>query len=229
MSDFPQAFATAARLVSAAEQVQPQLFTSPKKGSPEVVKARQLMIYLLHTEGGFQQKQIADALHRHHSTVKHALDVIEERRDCASFDSALERLAGAFRSVVRPNAAPAVAERPAKLSDPFVTALTRALMLADLWRSGSTIETTREDARTTVGVFLPNLIQGDRQHDHERAQAIRRVLAEHLIAAGYRAVFTDAFWCAKGDRGWRVVAKGQKPNPHAPKSPHTAPDRTPGA
>ena len=229
MSDFPQAFATAARLVSAAEQVQPQLFTSPKKGSPEVVKARQLMIYLLHTEGGFQQKQIADALHRHHSTVKHALDVIEERRDCASFDSALERLAGAFRSVVKPNAAPAVAERPAKLSDPFVTRITRDLMLADLWRSGSAIEASREASRITLWAFLPNVLQHDRQTDHERAQAIRRVMAEHLIADGFRAVFTDVFWCPKGERGWRVVAKGQKPNPHASEHPHTAQDRTPGA
>lgn len=222
MSAFPQAFSTAARLVAAAEQVQPQLFTSPKKGAPAVVKARQLLIYLLHTEGGFQQKQIADALHRHHSTVKHALDVIEERRDCPTFDSALERLAAAFRSVIKP-APPAIASpRQAEPADPFVTSITRALMLADLWRSGSTMEATREDIRTTLGVFLPNLLQGDRQQDHERAQAIRRVLAEHLISEGYRSVFTDAFWCAKGDRGWRVVAKGHKPNPHAPKSPHTA-------
>ncbi|MFP5449881.1 MAG: hypothetical protein ACLGHU_14175 [Alphaproteobacteria bacterium] len=49
MSAFPQAFSTAARLVAAAEQVQPQLFTSAKKGAPAVVKARQLLIYLLHT------------------------------------------------------------------------------------------------------------------------------------------------------------------------------------
>ena len=134
-----------------------------------------------------------------------------------------------FEAVLLLTPRPPTEKPPAPLSDPLATKVTHALMLADLWRSGSTIETTREDARTTVGVFLPNLIQGDRQHDHERAQAIRRVLAEHLIAAGYRGVFTDAFWCAKGDRGWRVVAKGQKPNPHAPKSPHTAPDRTPGA
>ena len=85
---------------------------------------------------------------------------------------------------------------PTPATDPLADRVTATLMLADLWRSGSTIEATREDIRTILGVFLPNLLQGDRQQDHERAQAIRRVLAEHLISEGYRSIFTDAFWCA---------------------------------
>lgn len=205
---FAQDFSTVARLVSAAQGVQPELFTSAKKGSPEVVSCRQLMIYLLHTEGGYQQKQIAQAMHRHHSTVKHALDVVEDRRECPTFDGALERLARTYRDLI---VSPQASAKPTstRLSDPLTTLITNRLILADLWRSDSSIQTTRDPSRIGLSVFLPELTQGDRQHDHERAQAIRRVLTESLMEAHFRSVFTDALWCGSGKRGWRVVARAQ--------------------
>lgn len=99
--------------------------------------------------------------------------------------------------------------KPERLTDPLADRITAKLALADLWRSGVTIEVTRDQTRVSLRVFLPEIAQGGRAHDHERAQSIRRVLSEALIDADFRSVFTDALWCDKGGRGWSVVGRGQ--------------------
>lgn len=99
MSDFPAAMRMASRLIAAIADMEPALFTSPKKGAPAVVQARHLLVYLLHTEGQFQQATIADALHRHHSTVKNSIEVISGLREDPAFDAALEQLGAMFRTL----------------------------------------------------------------------------------------------------------------------------------
>lgn len=99
MIAFPKAMHMAACLIEALTDVEPALFTGERKGSPHVVQARHLLVYLLHTEGQFQQQQIAEALHRHHSTIANSIEVVSNMREDAAFDAALEQLGSLFRSL----------------------------------------------------------------------------------------------------------------------------------
>jgi len=68
-------------LVAAVFELEPDAFTGEEKGSADRVHARQVLFYLLNTEAGFHQVEIAEALGRHRSTVGHAIEVMTGIRD----------------------------------------------------------------------------------------------------------------------------------------------------
>lgn len=97
---FPFAFRCASRLVAAVYDLEPALFTNPRKGAPAVVYARQVLAYLLYTEGDFALVRIAEPLGRHHSTVGHSVRVITTLRDDPDADDAFGRLGQMYRDLV---------------------------------------------------------------------------------------------------------------------------------
>lgn len=103
-SDIAWALRCAARLVGAVFDLPPETFTSPKKGPPAHVHARQVLIYVLHTEADFEQATIAEALRRHHSTIWHAIQVVDGMREQAEVDRALTRIGEMFRDLRDANA-----------------------------------------------------------------------------------------------------------------------------
>jgi chromosomal replication initiation ATPase DnaA len=94
---FSAAMRCLVRLVAALFDLDPDDFTGPNKGSPHQVLARQSLIYLLHTEGGFEQTEIADALGRHHSTAWHAIRVVTGLRDDDEIDRAFTLLGEVYQ------------------------------------------------------------------------------------------------------------------------------------
>lgn len=98
----------------------------------------------------------------------------------------------------------------AKKTDPGVDAVITGMVAADLWRHDVSVELTRDGSRVSLRVLLPEVVQGGRTHDAERAQRIRSVVAEALRADGYRGIFTDALWCERGTKGWAIIARGQQ-------------------
>lgn len=99
MTDLPWSLRCASRLVGAVYDLAPEVFMAPAKGPPEHVHARQIVAYLLSMEGGFDQKEVAVAMGRHHSTVWHAVQKIEALRDEDEMDRAVTRIADMYRSL----------------------------------------------------------------------------------------------------------------------------------
>lgn len=88
------------RLVAAVFDLEPETFLRPNKGRPEHVHARQVVMYLLRTEGGFDQALIGRALGgRHHSTVWHAVQRVERLRDDEALDAAITALQAMYREL----------------------------------------------------------------------------------------------------------------------------------
>ena len=63
-----------------------------RRGSPSVVRVRQIVMYLAHVALGLSPAQIALVLDRDRSSVTLALRVIEDGRDDPAFDQFLARL-----------------------------------------------------------------------------------------------------------------------------------------
>jgi chromosomal replication initiation ATPase DnaA len=70
-----------------------------KRGAPVEAFARQVAMYLAHVALGLNLTEVARLFDRDRSTVAHACALIEDRRDAAPFDSALDLLEGALRLV----------------------------------------------------------------------------------------------------------------------------------
>lgn len=68
------------------------------RGMARVALARQTAMYLAHTVGGLSLTEVGAMFDRDRTTVAHACAVVEDRRDDANFDRALELLE---RAVVR--------------------------------------------------------------------------------------------------------------------------------
>lgn len=85
------------RIIGAAFDMEPSTFVGATKGSPAHVHARQILFYLLHTEGCFEQAEIADVLGRHRSTVSHAVQVVLALREEPEIDAALTCLGEVYR------------------------------------------------------------------------------------------------------------------------------------
>ena len=64
----------------------------PERGRRELVRARQIAMYLAHVAMSMSLSRVAFAFERDRSTVAHACHRIEEMRDDARFDSWLEAL-----------------------------------------------------------------------------------------------------------------------------------------
>lgn len=100
-TDFDFAFRCASCLVGAVFGLDPSLLVGEKKGSPSVVHARQVFMYLLYTEGpGYGSVAIARAAGRHHSTVLHSIEKIGAMREDEDLDASLTRLGEMFRELV---------------------------------------------------------------------------------------------------------------------------------
>lgn len=82
----------AASLVGYALEVKAEDILLPERGRRELVRARQIAMYLAHVALSMSLSRVAFAFERDRSTVAHACHRIEEMRDDASFDSWLEAL-----------------------------------------------------------------------------------------------------------------------------------------
>lgn len=60
----------------------------------QVALARQVAMYLLHTQCSRSQSDVASAFWRDRTTVRHACSVIEDGRDVADFEHRIARLEG---------------------------------------------------------------------------------------------------------------------------------------
>lgn len=98
-SPFGYALHCLTHLIAAALGMEPASFVGETKGSPQSVHARQVLFYLLHTEGEFPQAEIANALGRNRSTVAHAMQVIIAMREEAEIDQALDKLGVYYREL----------------------------------------------------------------------------------------------------------------------------------
>jgi chromosomal replication initiation ATPase DnaA len=67
------------------------------RGSPAEAFARQVAMYLAHVGFGLSIKEVARLFARDRKTVAHACALVEDRRDAAPFDRALDLLEGALR------------------------------------------------------------------------------------------------------------------------------------
>jgi hypothetical protein len=70
---------------------------APKRGSPPEAFARQVAMYLVHVGLGLSLSEVARLFARDRRTVAHACALVEDRRDAAPFDRALDLLEGALR------------------------------------------------------------------------------------------------------------------------------------
>ncbi len=73
-----------------------QLWTRTR-GGPDAAFARQVAMYLAHVGGGLNYTEVGRLFARDRTTVAHACGLIEDRRENASFDRAIELLEGAMR------------------------------------------------------------------------------------------------------------------------------------
>lgn len=82
----------AVSLVAYALELKAEDILIPDRGRRELVRARQVAMYLTHVGMGMSLARVAIAFERDRSTVAHACHRIEEQRDDASFDAWLEAL-----------------------------------------------------------------------------------------------------------------------------------------
>ncbi len=76
-----------------------------------VAHARQVAIYLAHVGCGEAMDQVVAGFGRHRTTVRHACSCIEDRRDDANFDRALDLLEGVLRGYLDAFIPDAIQER----------------------------------------------------------------------------------------------------------------------
>lgn len=67
------------------------------RGSPTIAFARQVAMYLAHISCGLTLTEVGRVFGRDRTTVAHACGLVEDRREHAPFDRALELLEGAMR------------------------------------------------------------------------------------------------------------------------------------
>lgn len=78
---------------------------SPQRRNEAASRARQAIYYACNIALGWQDRRIARAFGRRHSTIQHGLRVIEDRRDTPAFDArilTLEHAASALGAVTPP-------------------------------------------------------------------------------------------------------------------------------
>src|SRR6056297_2945379 len=84
--------ALAVSLVAYALEIKAEDILMPDRGPREMVRARQVSMYLTHVGLGMSLSRVAIAFERDRSTVAHACHRIEEFRDDPGFDAWLEAL-----------------------------------------------------------------------------------------------------------------------------------------
>ncbi len=82
----------AASLVGYVLELKAEDILLPDRGPRDMVRARQVAMYLSHVGLEMSLSRVASAFDRDRSTVAHACHRIEEMRDEADFDAWLDRL-----------------------------------------------------------------------------------------------------------------------------------------
>ncbi len=82
----------AASLVGYALELKAENILRPHRGPRDLVRARQVAMYLTHVGLGMSLSRVANAFERDRSTVAHACHRIEEMRDESAFDDWLDTL-----------------------------------------------------------------------------------------------------------------------------------------
>lgn len=91
----------AASLVAYALELKAEHILLPDRGSRDLVRARQVAMYLTHVGLEMSLSRVAMAFERDRSTVAHACHRIEEMRDEPEFDSLLDQLERGLATVAR--------------------------------------------------------------------------------------------------------------------------------
>jgi chromosomal replication initiation ATPase DnaA len=89
-------------MVAGVFDVESDLLRLPTRGRARVALARQVAMYLAHIACGISLTEVGELFERDRTTVAHACAVIEQRRDDANFDAALELLEGIVRILIGP-------------------------------------------------------------------------------------------------------------------------------
>jgi chromosomal replication initiation ATPase DnaA len=82
--------------------VDTDLIRRPTRGRARVALARQVTMYLAHVACGLSLTEPGALLERDRTTVAHACQVVEERRDDPRFDRAIELLEHVTKVLTRP-------------------------------------------------------------------------------------------------------------------------------
>ncbi|MEL6724823.1 MAG: helix-turn-helix domain-containing protein [Pseudomonadota bacterium] len=82
----------AVSLVAYTLEIRAEEILQPERGPRELVRARQVAMYLTHVGLGMSLSRVAIAFERDRSTVAHACHRIEEMRDDPAYDTWLEAL-----------------------------------------------------------------------------------------------------------------------------------------
>ncbi len=80
------------RVVASIYEVDTTLLTAPKRGNANVAFARQITMYLAHVSCGLTLTEVGHHFGRDRTTVAHACEIIEERRENPAFDQMIELL-----------------------------------------------------------------------------------------------------------------------------------------
>lgn len=80
------------QLVAGVFQLEEILLRMPTRGRAEIARARQAAMYLAHTCCGLSFTEVGQLFERDRTTVAHACAVIEEYREEATFDRAMDMM-----------------------------------------------------------------------------------------------------------------------------------------
>ena len=83
--------------VARAFDIAPSVLWIETRGSPSTAFARQVAMYLAHVGCGLTLTEVGRLFARDRTTVAHACGLVEDRREEAPFDRALELLEGVMR------------------------------------------------------------------------------------------------------------------------------------
>jgi hypothetical protein len=83
--------------VARAFGIAPSVLWIETRGSPSTAFARQVAMYLAHVACGLTLTEVGRLFARDRTTVAHACGLVEDRREEAPFDRALELLEGVMR------------------------------------------------------------------------------------------------------------------------------------
>lgn len=73
-------------------EVEPNDLRAPTRRSPRAAFARQVAMYLAHVACGLTMTEVGVLFSRDRTTVAHACEVVEDRRDDPDLDARMERL-----------------------------------------------------------------------------------------------------------------------------------------
>lgn len=96
----------AAGVVAYAMEVAPEDLLAARRGDLRVCLARQVAMYLAHVAFGLSLSRVALAFGRDRSTVSHAVQLMEGRRDDADVDAWFDALEAMLTNAPPPRAPP---------------------------------------------------------------------------------------------------------------------------